>query len=182
MNQICLIFLITYIGSCSSPKHTLEKEPVENNNQSKSSKRNYLPTCISYSGKQLDDTLKLKFKTLLASNDIKFISNDEALQLQDAETKRVYTPIFTGGKTADPQTVMRDAERLMKKVVNRINIESNLPHSIKWRIFSLPLFTSKKDNIFTHQLTTQDIDGFTKDQVIEKIAVNIILSGELKEK
>jgi hypothetical protein len=64
---------------------------------------------------------------------------------------------------------MRDAERLMKKVVNRINIESNLPHSIKWRIFSLPLFTSKKDNIFTHQLTTQDIDGFTKDQVIEKL-------------
>jgi hypothetical protein len=77
-------------------KHTLEKEPLENNNQSKSSKRNYLPTCISYSGKPLDDTLKLKFETLLTSNDIKFISNDEALQLQDAETKEyilLYSPV-----------------------------------------------------------------------------------------
>jgi hypothetical protein len=48
-------------------------------------------------------------------------------------------------------------------------------------VYSLPLTTSRGEVIDTHEITAKEMDNLSVDQIIEKLAVGIILSGKLKE-
>jgi hypothetical protein len=180
MNKYLIVILFAYIVSCKPIKNTvIEQGQGAKKNETQKGKR-YLPLCISYQGISSGDSIKSKIETLLAINKIKIISNDEAKNLQEVEVKRVYSIIFSKG-LKDPNEIVKEAERLQKKVVNKVSIEFNYPQKIKWTIYSLPLSNTRREVGEMHEITAQELENMSLEKAIHNLAIKIVASGELKE-